>query len=250
MYKCERDRAMNSKPPKPLNSCISIQSWYLLYKFFTSADLCSSKTYSSMFIDLFFTYFGGFDEWQVDVGWLADLHRAEEWITCFPNPQDHKKLQTCIYDRFTQLIHVDEIHISLRSHPVTILMRCNIKTFSILWNRVYSSFWLQEWLRKRNDRHPTPFVERISRIGGIKIHHAMDREKNRALWPWQCHPERVGDVICWSFGGAWGRSLGGCKAEKLEVFFLSFEEGLAYRNWSTDFSMSYQVSLCWCFYII
>eukprot|EP00434_Breviolum_minutum_P022206 symbB.v1.2.019601.t1/scaffold1611.1/size109513/7 len=28
-------------------------------------------------------------------------------------------------------------------------------------------------------------------IRRIKIHHAMDREKNRALWPWQCHPERV-----------------------------------------------------------
>lgn len=196
MYKCERDRAMNSKPPKPLNSCISIQSWYLLYKFFTSADLCSSKTYSSMFIDLFFTYFGGFDEWQVDVGWLADLHRAEEWITCFPNPQDHKKLQTCIYDRFTQLIHVDEIHISLRSHPVTILMRCNIKTFSILWNRVYSSFWLQEWLRKRNDRHPTPFVERISQIGGYKSTMPWTVKRIARCGRGNVIQKGSGDVIC------------------------------------------------------
>lgn len=56
----------------------------------------------------------------------------------------------------------------------------------------------------------------------IQIHHAMDREKNRALWPWQCHPERVRGRDLWSFGGAWGRSLVGCKAEKLEVVFFFF----------------------------
>lgn len=76
---------MNSKPPKPYDYCFIFkynknamiftdekataqilsksdsELVRLLYKFFTSADLCSSKTYSSMFIDLFFTYFGGFD---------------------------------------------------------------------------------------------------------------------------------------------------------------------------------------------
>ncbi len=72
----------------------------------------------------------------------------------------------------------------------------------------------------------------------VKIHHAMDREKNRPLWPWQCHPERVRWEAGLWFRGTWG---------SVDDF-----DGRSLVHWNrlTDFSMSFQVSLRWCLYIL
>ena len=78
----------------------------------------------------------------MDHGWLADLFRADKlWINI--RCKSAREEVTWIYSRLTQLIHIVEIYISLQSHPVAILMRCDIKTFSMsfcLWTFCGTTF--------------------------------------------------------------------------------------------------------------